>query len=151
MKKIKQIIATIGSFFQNLFDKEFAFLKKNSYIAVEVTNALKGIVQSPVADMITALIPGEADDLVKAKLRIVLPKVAAHVAMAHGILQASSKHNEMLAGIVEYVKTLNPNAQTLFWIEFSGHVNLALADGKVSFAEAITLAQYVFAEQKQNG
>ena len=149
MKKIAQILASIGAFFKNAFDKEFDFVKKNSHIAVEVTNALKGIVQSPVADMITALIPGEADDIMKAKLRIVLPKVAAHVGIAHGILQASGKHHEMLAGIVDYVKTLNPNAQTLFWIEFSGHVNLALADGKVSFAEAITLAQYVFAEQKQ--
>lgn len=146
MKKIGQFLSKAFAWAKNILGKNYEFMRHNSHLAVAVTSGLKGFIESPVADFVTALIPGEADDIAKAKLRIVLPKVAQTVALAHGIIQQSTAQHEVVAGIVAYVRTLNPDGRAIFWVNFAAQVNLSLADGKVSFSEAVAMAQLVFAE-----
>jgi hypothetical protein len=145
---MKKVWLKIQLFFANIFGKEFAFLKKNSGVAVKVTNILKDVVQSPLTSIVTSLIPGDVDNQIHKKLEAIIPRIAAEVALAHGIVQQAGAHHEMLAGIIEHVRKMLPEGRVGFWLEFSGRVNYALADGEISFAEAVALAQAVYAEVK---
>ena len=91
---MKKIIAKITLFITLMFDKTFAFLAKNSMVAVSVTDMLKKAVESPVADVITALIPGDVDDRIVSSLRANLPKVLFKMALIHRISTESSTNSE---------------------------------------------------------
>lgn len=48
-------------------------IREKVSIAVHIVNNIKKFVDSPVADFITSIIPGEIDDKIKVYLRTVLP------------------------------------------------------------------------------
>lgn len=68
-------------------------LQKELNIIVKVVENIKRVVDSPVADMITAIIPGEADDRMKEWLREVLPKIIATYHARSGIKESDCYHN----------------------------------------------------------
>jgi hypothetical protein len=73
---------SLKSFFQKLFGGlKHVFngldqpLKDALRIGVEVVDKLKTLVDSPGADLLTAIIPGTIDDVIKERLRVFLPKI----------------------------------------------------------------------------
>lgn len=142
---MKKIIARITMFVTLLFDKTFAFLAKNSMVAVTVTDMLKRAVESPVADVITALIPGDVDDRIVSSLRANLPRVLFKMALIHRISTESSTNSEAIGGILAYLQEVHPDTKASFWIRFAAELNVALADGKITLAEGIYLSQMAYA------
>ncbi|MES2773376.1 MAG: hypothetical protein V4722_04290 [Bacteroidota bacterium] len=55
--KIKQLVRQIGE-----------VVLENAALALSVTNAIKKFLSSPLGDILTAIIPGNVDDLIKARL-----------------------------------------------------------------------------------
>ena len=146
---MKNLIKKLTVFLKNLFADIFEELKKNSFLAVQITDKLKELVESPVLDLVVDfLIKGETDNVILQKLRVILPEVAFKIAVVHGIMQESDSSSESIAKLVEYLKGLNPNARVAFWVLFSGELNLALADGKINLAESFALAQLAYNELK---
>jgi hypothetical protein len=143
---IRKLWLSVSGWVKGIFGNSLVWLKKNSQIAVNVTQKLKEIIESPVADLVTALIPGELDNKIKDLLRKIVPEVAIKVGIAHNILQASEEPNEAIAKIVEYLKTLPKEGRAAFWIQFAGELNFVLADGEITFPEAVALSQLVYAE-----
>jgi len=149
IEKMKNFIKKVTGFLKNLFTDLFEELKKNSFLAVKITDKLKEMVESPVLDFVVDnLIKGEVDNFILEKLRVILPEVAFKIAVVHGIMQESDSSSESIAKLVEYLKGLNPNARVAFWVLFSGELNLSLADGKINLAEAFALAQLAYNELK---
>jgi len=70
------LIKKIGAFLKKLTGKSFGLLRDNAALAVSVTQKLKEIVESGGAATVAKLIPGTADDLALAWLRVVLPVVS---------------------------------------------------------------------------
>lgn len=52
-----------------------AYVDAHAETALRITTALKSALESPVADMVTLLIPGTADDALKQQLQKVLERV----------------------------------------------------------------------------
>lgn len=146
MKKKNGIVKKVGRFFGNLFRTTGEFLRKNSEVAVKATQVLKSIVESPVVDVIVTLTPTGLDNAIAAKLRKVMPEVVTKMALAHNIIEKSTVPSVAIARIVDYLKILKPEARTAFWLQFSAELNHALADGKITFAEAVILAQMAYKE-----
>jgi hypothetical protein len=119
-------------------------------VAVKVTYGLKKVVESPVLDVITDIIPGDLDDKIQEKLRLIVPIVAQKLAIAHGILKESETDSNAVAAIIEYLKSpeLNIGTRVSFWIMFSGELNKALSDDRMTLSEAVALAQLVYTEIK---
>jgi hypothetical protein len=99
-----------------------------------------------MADIAVTLIPGELDNAILIRLRRVVPEVTVKMAIAHNIIQSSAVPSEAIAKTVEYLKTLNTTARAAFWVQFAGELNQALADGKITFAEAVALSQLAYVE-----
>lgn len=66
-------ISNWPSFVSKLWRKVPGELQDKVTIGVRIVEALKRLVDSPVADVITSIIPGDVDDKVKDHLRAVLP------------------------------------------------------------------------------
>lgn len=142
MKPLKKIIEFIKKKLANVFE----FAKKNSIVAVKATNVLKQVVEGGAASFIVTLTKTDLDNKALAQLKIIVPKVAREMAIAHGIIQAADKNADALAAIIVHVQKLLPDGRTEFWVGFCGRVNFYMADGNLSLAEAIGLGQIVFAE-----
>ena len=94
-----------------------ALLRKfDSYVdthvdtALKVTTALKQILASPVADVITAIIPGDLDEKIKTKLVDGLGKVTAALAIAETCKEITDV-NAKLQCFVTQLNLHDPNLQ----------------------------------------
>jgi len=61
----------VGKLFTKIPDE----VKEKVSLAVKIVNSIKDFLESPTADLITAIIPGETDDNIKEWLRVFLPKL----------------------------------------------------------------------------
>ncbi len=78
--------------------------------ALKVTTALKNILSSPVGDIITAIIPGDIDNTIRAKLVDALGKVTETLAIAESCKDISDV-NEKLKCFVTQLNLRDPNLQ----------------------------------------
>jgi hypothetical protein len=78
--------------------------------ALKVTTALKNILSSPVADIITAIIPGDVDNTIRVKLVDGLGKVTAALAIAESCKDITDL-NEKLQCFVTQLNLRDPNLQ----------------------------------------
>lgn len=142
LQNMKKIINKIKSWFSS----SFKYLKINSDLAVKVTAKLREYVESPMADVAVNLIPGNLDNAALVLLRKHIPSVAIKVALAHDIIQNSTVPSEAITKVIEHLKGLKMEARAAFWVQFAGELNLALSDGKITFAEAVILSQMSYVE-----
>lgn len=61
------------SFAAKLFNKIPDELKEKISIGIIIVENIKKFIESPAADFVTAIIPGDLDDKIKEKLRFILP------------------------------------------------------------------------------
>lgn len=146
---MKSVLRKIGLFLKGLIGDLFELFRNHAETAVAVTGRLKLIVESPIADFVTDLIPSDVDNRILSRLRIIVPKVAQQVAITYGILDANDKNSDAVKAIVSHLREVNPSARASFWITFAGELNIALSDGKLTLAEAVSLSQLVYAERKK--
>lgn len=146
---MKKLFEKIAAFVRKALGTIFDEFRKHSEAAVKVTANIKKFVESPITDVVTTLIPGDVDDAIAAKLRVVLPQVLQKVAIMHGILKENETNADVIENIIANLKEINPDARVSFWVLFSGELNKALSDGKLELAEAFILAQMAYLELKK--
>lgn len=139
----KKLFAKVKELFSDSFDK----LRIFSGVAVKVTAIMKEIVENPLLDITVDLTKTTKDNQILNKLKVIVPIVSNKIAVVHGILLVDDKQSDSVAKLLEYLRSISPEARVSFWILISGEVNKALADGKISLAEAVALAQLVYAEK----
>jgi hypothetical protein len=149
--KIKDlgIFNFIKDLFNKLFNKALDAFKKHAEISINVVDKLKDALNSNVTDVITALIPGDVDDLVVEKLKVILPIVLEKVALANNIVKAGKSQSEIIDLVLKHLKKTNDDSKRLFWITFAAELNVALSDGKLTFSEGLLLSQLVFKEVRK--
>jgi hypothetical protein len=143
---MKNLFKRITEIIKKLFMDAFEALKLHSIIAVKITDKLKSAVESEVTEFIIESTNTESDDELLEKAKNLLPKVALKIALIHGIVDESSSSSEVIGKLIDHLKSLHPDARIPFWVLFSGELNMALADGKISLSEAFILAQLAYTE-----
>lgn len=140
-------LKSIGNFFKRLWHRGYDLLQDNSYLAVLITQRFKKLLHSDVFDVLTYLLSTlgipHADKL--AKLRDLLPEVAAKVAEAHGVIQENWRPSNALEILFFHIETLPEDEHKKFWIDFAAQLNMDLADDQMSREEAIARTQQLFA------
>jgi hypothetical protein len=79
-------------------------------IALKITDGLKKILSSPVADIITAAIPGNIDNIIKLQIVNALDKVIAALSIAENCKQYADV-NDKLKCFLEQLKLRDPHLQ----------------------------------------
>lgn len=138
----KQIVNWVKSILGNLLDQ----FKVSSKVAVEIVGKIKTIVESEVFDIAVDLIPGNLDNIILNKVRGILPLVIKNLSLVHGIVDESETNSDAIEKFIIHLKSLNPDARKGVWITLAAEINVALSDGKLSFAESVILTQLIYSE-----
>lgn len=141
--KLGKWLAGIWKGISKLWNKAEEGVKKLAPIAIKVVQNVKTFMDSPVADVITALIPGEADDNLKAKLREKLPNIIIKMQLVETIAGIEDT-NEQLKAILEKLKLSSNDAQNVFYHGLASLILEKLSDGKLSWSEATIIAEYYY-------
>lgn len=125
--------------------------KKLLPIAIEVVEKVKMVIASPVADVITALIPGDVDDIIKEKLRVILPRLIMELAMVEAITDIEND-DERLNAILAKIKLSSDDAKNVFYHGLCSLIIEKLSDGNFSWSDAVIVSEYYylhFGKQKE--
>lgn len=143
MKNVfKQIVNWVKGNLGNVLNQ----FKDTSNTAVLIVGKIKSIVESEVVDVAVDLIPGQIDNLIVDKARLIIPIVIKKLSLASGIIQESNTNSEAVAKFVEHLRSLNPEGRKAFWVTLAAELNIALSDGKLTFAEGVILTQLIYKE-----
>jgi len=118
-------------------------LETDAQFAIDLVNNIKAALTSPVAILITAIIPGTVDDVIRETLVNDLPQLAAGLTFFKGILQSSDKStqfNQVLAAVKFSDK---PNLDAL-WHTMAAKVLMIKSGGTVSWSNALIAIEYYF-------
>lgn len=130
--------------------KSLEALRPKARAAYSIVNALKDIVESPIASAAVLLTKTKADDAALAAARAVLPQIAEKLLVAD-IIMSHPTPSQIIEALIDYLRRQNKDVRAAFYIVLAGKINEALADGKVTFAEAVSIGQIVFEEINKEG
>jgi hypothetical protein len=151
------------SFFKKLWKKikrqtdetRFDLLVRYSDAAVKVTAGLKKFVDGKIDNFIVSQIPGVADDLILSILEEKVPKFAAKTALINAVIKAGKGSQDPVVAIAKYVNGLHIEGKEEFYAKFAARLLMDIAeakvDGKLEFAEVLSISQTRFLELKQAG
>jgi hypothetical protein len=140
MKKIFQ-------FLKKLFARTKFYVQQYVRPSIHVVEALKMFMDSPAVPIITALIPGYVDDIIAARIAKVLPEVLKVLGYADECSKAQT--NDALVQCVIAKIRLFPDARKdAAFHNIAVLLSQYLSDGKLSWAEAIHLAEMSYSELK---
>ncbi|MFC4232131.1 hypothetical protein ACFOW1_09530 [Parasediminibacterium paludis] len=104
---MKKFLNRIVAFFKSIFDNFDAFVATHVVPSIELTKRLIAILESPIANIITALIPGEADDKLKEFLLTFLHKAIDAMNIAADITNEPNWTLKVYKTI-KYIESLSP-------------------------------------------
>lgn len=140
MTFIGKIIKAIASIFTSA-EKEVQ--KVIIPAAIAVTNFIKGISVLDTTDIIGS-IAGAAGKAFEDKLRTALPGIVANLQLAQAFLDSNPTPEELVTKVLTAAKNLTGDTRINFLIELTGLITKALADGKITVAEAVIISQAVY-------
>ena len=129
-----------------LFDGIPAELKTAIHIGVEVTENLKTFVDSPAADILTAIIPGDIDDEVKNWLRTRLPAILTELKLADNCGQLTDPA-EITKCAIQVLQGLDGNVKSAFLHNLSILVAKVASDGKLSWSDGVYLLEWYYTNE----
>ena len=118
-------------------------LKTAIHIGAQVTENIKTFVDSPAADVLTAIIPGDIDDEIKNWLRAKLPVILTELKLADSCGNLTDP-SEITACAVKILQDLDGDTKSAFLHNISILVAQVAADGKLSWSDGVYLLQWYY-------
>jgi len=134
---------------RDLFAKFPEELKKAVHVGVVITENLKKFVDSGVADVITAIIPGDWDDDLKIKLRQQLPIILVNLKLADACADETDP-DKIVACAIKTLQSIEGNFNSAFLHSLSILIADIAADGKLSWSDGVYVLQYYYDHVHEN-
>ena len=147
MTLVGRILRAIGSIFNGLKSE----VKKLVPVAVAVVQGIKSAMDTPVDDILLAIIktaiPGDADDILIDKIKKVVetwvPKVLLELRMVESIANIEDQ-NEQLKAILAELKLSSNETQNIVYHGLCSLILEKLSDGELSWSESIAVGEYYY-------
>jgi hypothetical protein len=140
---LQSFLTRIWNQIKALFDGIPAELKTAIHIGVLVTENIKTFVDSPAADILTAIIPSDIDDEVKNWLRAKLPAILTELKLADSCSSLTNP-DEITACAVKVLQGLDGDIQSAFLHNLSVLIAEVAADGKLSWGDGVYILQWYY-------
>ena len=140
---LQTFLSRLWSGIKDLFSGIPSELQTAIHIGVIVTENVKNFVDSPEADILTALIPGDADDELKDLLRAKLPAILTELKLADSCSSLTDPA-QITACAVKVLQGLDGDVQSAFLHNLSVLVAEVAADGKLSWSDGVYLLQWYY-------
>ena len=129
-------------------NKGYDWLRPRALKAVEVVNLVKNNLTS-VADVLVAITPTDKDDVFLRKAKFALEKVIPEIMAVQGLIAGNEKFVDVLPIFVNWMAEKSNSNRAIFWRELVGKLVEVMADGRVTFNEALALALIIYTEIKK--
>lgn len=136
---LSKIWAEVKGLFNNISPE----LKTAINIGVIVTQNIKSFVDSPAADILTAIIPGELDDDLKILLRAKLPEILTELKLADSCGSLTDPA-EITACAVKVLQALDGDISSSFLHSLSILVAEVASDGKLTWSDGVYLLEWYY-------
>jgi len=140
---LKTFITKIWDEIKSLFDSFPAELQIAIHIGVEVTENIKNFVDSPVADVLTAIIPSDIDDDIKNWLRAKLPGILTELKLADSCAGLTDA-GQITACAIKVLQGLDGDIKSAFLHNLSVFVAQVAADGKLTWSDGVEILQWYY-------
>ena len=141
--KISSWLKKIWKAIQSLFNRIPAELKTAIHTGVMVTENIKTFVDSPVADILTTLIPGETDDHIKTALRKALPNLLLQLRLADNCAVASTPEQIMICAI-KTLQSLTGDLKSAYLHNLSVLIARVASDGKLTWQDGASIMEWYY-------
>ena len=140
---IQTFLSKIWNEIKNLFAGIPTELKTAIHIGVLVTENIKNFVDSPAADVLTTLIPGDADDQIKDWLRAKLPTILTELKLTDNCENLSDPA-QITSCAVKVLQDLDGDIQSAFLHSLSILVAQVASDGSLSWGDGVYLLEWYY-------
>jgi hypothetical protein len=140
---LQSFLSKIWNQIKALFDGIPADMKTAIHIGVEVTENVKTFIDSPAADILTAIIPGDIDDEVKNLLRAKLPTILTELKLADSCGQLTDPA-EITKCAVRVLQSLDGDVKSAFLHNLSILVAQVAADGKLTWSDGVYILEWYY-------
>jgi predicted oxidoreductase len=127
-----------------LLSKFDSFMDAHIDTALKVMVALKNVLSSPVADVLTAIIPGDVDNVIQQDLINAISKAIEVLTIADNCKQYTNL-NDQLNCFLQQIKLLDPQFQDTILLKLASLVAGTLDGGRLeqSLYDLYTQAKYL--------
>ena len=140
---LQTFLSKIWNEIKELFAGIPAEIKTAIHIGVLVTENVKNFIDSPAADVLTALIPGDADDEIKDLLRAKLPGILTELKLADSCGELTDP-GQITECAVKILQGLSGDIQSAFLHNLSILTAQIVADGKLSWSDGVYLLEWYY-------
>jgi hypothetical protein len=140
---LKSILSKIWTEVQGLFNGIPTELKTAIHIGVAITEAVKTFVDSPAADILTTIIPGDADDDLKALLRAKLPEILTELKLADSCSELTDPA-QITTCAIKILQGLDGDIQNSFLHSLSILIAQVAANGQLSWSDGVYILQWYY-------
>jgi len=145
---LQSFLTKIWTEIKSLFDGIPSDLKIAIHIGVQITQNIKTFVDSPAADVLTAIIPGDIDDEIKNWLRAKLPEILTELKLADNC-SGLTEPAAITACAIKVLQGLDADIQAPFFHSLSVLVAQVAADGKLTWSDGVYLLQWYYQHEYQ--
>jgi len=140
---LQTFLSKLWNEIKDLFSGIPSELQTAIHIGVIVTENIKNFVDSPEADILTALIPGDADDQLKDLLRAKLPAILTELKLADSCGNLTDP-TQITACAVKVLQGLDGDIQSAFLHNLSVLIAEVAADGKLTWSDGVYLLEWYY-------
>jgi hypothetical protein len=140
---LKTFIEKIWADIKTLFEGIPAELKTAIHIGVIVTENIKNFVDSPAADVLTSIIPGDIDDDIKNWLRAKLPTVLTELKLADSC-SGLTDPQQITDCAIKVLQGLDGDIKSAFLHNLSIFIAQIAADGKLTWSDGVTILEWYY-------
>jgi len=143
MIKIPIWLRKIWKAIQTLFNHIPEELKVAIHTGIVITENIKTFVDSPAADIITLLIPGETDDRIKAILRKAIPQILIQLKLADSCSEIDNPA-ELTSCAIKTLQSLTGDLKSAFLHNLSVLIAQVAADGKLTWQDGASIMEWYY-------
>jgi len=140
---LQSFLSQIWNQVKQLFNGIPSELKTAIHTGVLVTENIKNFVDSPTADVLTAIIPGDIDDDIKNWLRSKLPALLTELKLADNCGELTDP-NQIIICAIKQLQSLDGNIKSAFLHNLSILVSSVAADGKLTWSDGVYLLEWYY-------
>lgn len=140
---LQSFLSKIWGQIKALFDGIPADVKTAIHIGVTITQNIKNFVDSPVADVLTTIIPGDIDDEIKNWLRAKLPSILTELKLADSC-SGLTDPSAITACAIKVLQGLDGDVKSAFLHNLSILISQVAADGKLTWGDGVYILQWYY-------
>jgi len=140
---VKTFLTKLWAEIKGLFDGIPSELKTAIHIGVFITEGLKTFIDSPAADVLTVIIPGEIDDDLKNLLRAKLPGILTELKLADSCA-GLTEPAQITACAIKVLQGLDGDTSSAFLHSLSILIAQVAANGQLTWSDGVYILEWYY-------